>query len=134
MISRRQFIAISTLTAVGLAGAVSVYSWWDTPAASPYTKLSEREGKFLSGLSAAAFPAGAAIPLSGGEARLDRFFDELLNTMPEENAVLIKLLLQGLDKTSVFWYGSSFHTLWPWFTARPVPLRRAPESYVDFTP
>ena len=103
---------MSTLAAAGIATVGgTVYSWWDAPAASPYTRLSQREADFLSALSAAAFPAGASIALDGGTARLDRFFDTLLDSMPEDNVTLIKFLLQGLDKASIGWFGSSFHAL-----------------------
>jgi hypothetical protein len=112
MISRRQFIAVSAMTAAGLAAiGGNLYFWWDAPPSSPFSRLAEREGAFLTALSSAAFPAGEEIDLDGGAARLDRFFDELLKSMPEDNVRLIKLLLQGLDRATMPFYGASFHSL-----------------------
>jgi len=113
LISRRQFVSISiaTSTAVALLGAGTIWSWWDIPPSESFATLHENEARILRNISAAAFPGGEAITLDGKQARLDRFFDGLLQAMPDENRKLLKLLINGIDNLTLATHYSSYTSL-----------------------
>ena len=112
-ISRRHLLALSAGTAaVGAIGTGGVLiSWWDQPAEDPYLSLSAKEGAFVRAWSGAAFPATQTIPLAGSNAGLDRFFDQMLQSVPSEMENLLKLLLNGLDALPSPSHSASFREL-----------------------
>ena len=98
-VSRRQVLAISGLVAAAGAGGVAlrVVSWWDVPADAPYACLSEREARLADSLAEALFPAGGRPALSGADAGLARFLDDVLDATPAPTAELLRLFLHALD-------------------------------------
>jgi len=112
-ITRRHLLALSAATAaVGAIGAGGLaIRWWDQPPGTPLEILSREEAEIVAAIAATAYPATTAIPLDGGDARLDRFFDQMLLHMPEPVAKLLKLLLHGLDGGTVLTHGSTFTAL-----------------------
>jgi hypothetical protein len=112
-ISRRQLLAISAAAAaVGVIGVGGLgVRWWDQPPSSPLQRLSDEEASIIRAIAGAAFPATDSIPLDGAEADLDRFFDQLLQHIPETPQKLLKLLLHGLDGSTVLTNGASFTAL-----------------------
>ena len=114
-ISRRQLLALGTATstAVGLLGAGTIWSWWDTDPSDSYKSLNDEEAKMIQCIAAAAFPAGDTIPLDGKEAKLDYFFDDLLLSMTNTNRKLLKLLLHAVDKITIPSHLSAFSDLDP---------------------
>jgi hypothetical protein len=112
-ISRRHLLALSAGTAaVGALGASGlVIQWWDQPATAPYKCLSDGEATFVRAWAGVAFPATEPTPMSGDQARLDRFFDQMLQFAPPDATKLLKLLLNGLDAASVPTHGTNFVSL-----------------------
>ena len=102
-ISRRQLLQWTA--ALGLASSVAigvnVSTWWNTDPDTPYVNLNLLEANVVNAISGAAFPAGSTINLNGGQAGLDRFFDELLSAMSSENRTLLKLLLEAIDRATL---------------------------------
>lgn len=112
-ISRRHLLALSAGTAaVGAMGATGLLiEWWDQPATAPYTCLSDGEATFVRAWAEVAFPATESTPISGAQAGLDRFFDQVLQFAPPDASKLLKLLLNGLDAASVPTHGTTFVSL-----------------------
>jgi hypothetical protein len=112
-ISRRHLLALSAGTAaVGAMGATGLLvEWWDQPPTAPYKCLSDGEATFVRAWAGVAFPATKSTPMSGGQAGLDRFFDQVLHFAPPDAAKLLKLLLNGLDAACVPSHGTSFVSL-----------------------
>ena len=112
-ISRRQFLALGAATsaAVGLLGGVTIWSWWDIPPSDSYQTLHEDEARTLRHIAGAAFPGGETIALQGKDAKLDRFFDELLLSMGDNNRKLLKLLINSLENLTKVTHFSAFSNL-----------------------
>jgi len=112
-ITRRHLLALTAATAA--AGAVGTsgiaLKWWDQPANAPHINLSSDEAHFIRVWSGVAFPPTRNITISGSDADLDRFFDELVGSMPETPAKLLRLLLHALDHASMPTHGSRFTDL-----------------------
>jgi hypothetical protein len=112
-ITRRHLLALSagtTAAAAVLAGSVAT-QWWNQAADAPFTVLENEEAAFVRAWAGAAFPATTTIPLAGHRADLDRFFDQMLFTMPAETGKLLRLLLHALNHTSVPTAGARFTSL-----------------------
>lgn len=115
-LSRRQLLAFAALsTAVVGAGGVGLVasSVWDTPPASGFTYLSASEAAFVGALAAAAFPATQAIPHSGADLDLSRFFDAAIGGLPPGKIKLIKVGMTALNALSVPSHGARFTQLDP---------------------
>ena len=114
-ISRRHLLALLAASAasVGLVGGSVAVRWWDVPAEAPFQHLSTAEATMVRAWSAAAFPAGPAAALDGGDAALDRFFDALLGALPATQRKLMKLLLHALDSAALPLAGGFFCGLGP---------------------
>jgi len=112
-ITRRHFIALGAATAVSatLVGTTALVNWWDTTPEEPYQTLDQHEANVLRHFAAASFPSGDTIPLDGGKAQLDRFFDTIVLSMTDENRKLLKLLIQAIDKLSLPLHFSTFSNL-----------------------
>lgn len=99
-ISRRHLLAATA--AVAVAGTLSVgglaLHWWDQPPDAPYRALSADEAELTRALAAAAYPPGGEPALSGAEAGLDRFLDEVLLAMPAFQRQGLKALLHLLGQ------------------------------------
>ena len=111
--TRRQLLRWTT--ALGFAstvvGTVQLYRWWDTAPEAPFVNLNILEANVVRAVGSGAFPSGETIDLDGGEASLDRFFDTLLTSMTNENRVLLKLLLEAVERTSLISHGTFFTSL-----------------------
>jgi len=109
-ITRRHLLALGAATAVvGTVGAGGLaIRWWDQPAEAPFKVLSTEEASIIRAIAGAAYPATTTIEIAGENAGLDRFFDALLEHVPDGPATLLKLLLHGLDGGTVLSHGSTF--------------------------
>ena len=112
-ISRRQVLAaaaavpvVGTLAAGGVA-----WRWWDRPPGAGLQRLSEDEHDFVQALAEAWIPPGGDPPLSGADARLGRFLDEVVAGMEPGMAREFKLLLQALDDLPLPTRFSTFRAL-----------------------
>ena len=81
----------------GLAAGTTAWRWWDRPAADGLLALSSDEHDFTQALAEAWMPAGGDPPLSGADAQLGRFLDQVVDGMPPAGGRELKLLLQALD-------------------------------------
>jgi hypothetical protein len=112
-ISRRAILA--TAAAVPVAGGLAVggvaWSWWDRPAGAGLRALSQDEHDFVQALAEGWFPPGGEPPISGAEAELGRFFDDLVAAMGEGSRRELKLLLQALDDATWPTHGGPFRGL-----------------------
>ena len=140
-ITRRHLLAAATATAAAAAvcaGGIGA-SWWDTDPGTGFDNLSATEATFVRSISAAAFPAGQMIDLSGGDADLDHFFDEMISGMPSLTGDLLKLLVNALEHLTVPTHGARF-TLLPldarqaaldgWLSSGQAEVRGAVQSLV----
>jgi len=98
-ITRRHVLAaMGAVPVVGALGAGAVaWQWWDRPAGDGLKALSVDEHAFVQALAEAWMPHGGTPPISGAEARLGDFFDDVVGAMAPDQAVELKLLLQALD-------------------------------------
>ncbi|MEQ1570278.1 MAG: hypothetical protein ABMA64_31880 [Myxococcota bacterium] len=98
-VTRRQLLAVgAAVPAIGAAGAAGLgWRWWDRPVADGLRALSADEHDFVQALAEAWLPPGGDPPLSGAQAELGRFFDEVVAAMTPGTARELKLLLQVLD-------------------------------------
>lgn len=113
--TRRQLLRWTTTLGIAstVVGSIQLYSWWDTDPEAPFVNLNTLEASVVRAVGRGSFPSGETIDLDGGEANLDRFFDTLLTSMTDENRVLLKLLLEAVERTSLVSHGSFFTSLSP---------------------
>lgn len=102
-ITRRQVLAASAAVPVlgGLGLGTAVWSWWDRPAGAELQALSPDEHAFAQALAEAWMPRGGTPELSGADARLGDFLDQLIAAMHPQRGRELKLLLHGLDHLPV---------------------------------
>jgi hypothetical protein len=112
-ITRRHVLAaLAAVPALGGLGAVGVaWRWWDRPPGAGLRCLSTDEHDFVVALAEAWLPAGGEPALSGADAELGVFLDDVLSGMVPATATELKLLLQALDDLPFFTYGASYRTL-----------------------
>ena len=140
-ITRRHLLALSagtTAAAALMAGGVAT-QWWDHPPDAPLSVLKTEEARFLRAWAGTAYPATPDIPLKSAQAGLDRFFDDMLQTMPEDSAKLLRLLFNALDALTLPTDGTAFSLLPParqsevfeaWIHSDVDPFRSATQSLV----
>jgi len=101
-VTRRQALALSGLVAA--AGATGLgfraASWWNAPAGVALICLSAREAQVIDSMTEALFPPGGRPALSGADAGLSRFLDEVLDVMPAPTDQLLRLFINALDDTA----------------------------------
>lgn len=102
-ITRRQVLAATA--ALGGAAAVgagtTAVRWWDRPPGKDLETLSDAEHAFVQSVGEAWMPPGGEPAISGAEARVGDFIDDVLVTMPAEQRRLLKLLIHALDERTV---------------------------------
>ena len=115
MPSRRKLITytLSTLVIAPIASSLVVYQWWNTAPDAPYTHLNTLEAQTVRLVSRAAFPKGSKHKIDGGDINLDRFFDGFIGHLNEQNASLLKLLLEGLERMPIISHASYYSSLSP---------------------
>ena len=100
--TRRQLL--TTLTALGVAsagGTALVGSrWWARPAGQGLSVLSDDEHEFLQAVAEAWMPRGGEPEVSGADANLGVFMDQLLAQSDESITGPLKALFQVLDDTT----------------------------------
>jgi hypothetical protein len=98
-ITRRQLLAAlaSVPIAGGLAATGAAWQWWDRAPGDGLRCLADDEHDFVQAFAEAWMPRGGTPHLSGADAQLGRFFDDVLSGMVHEQATELKLLLQVLD-------------------------------------
>ncbi|TNE85101.1 MAG: hypothetical protein EP330_27245 [Deltaproteobacteria bacterium] len=84
-----------------LGGGAVGWSWWDRPPGEGLKALSVDEHAFVQALAEAWMPPGGDPVISGAEAGLGHFMDDLLGPMVPGQAKELKLLLNLLDDFTV---------------------------------
>lgn len=112
-ITRRHVLAATAAAtlATALGGAGLTASWWNRPPAEGLLALSPDEYAFAQAIAEAWLPPGGTPALSGADANLGAYLDEVLSRMEPTNGKLLKLLLQALDDRPMVPHGRSFHRL-----------------------
>ena len=72
-------------------------SWWDAPAGGGFLCLSPREAQLIDSMAEALFPPGGTPALSGRDAGIARFLDEVIDGVPGPTHELLRLFLHALD-------------------------------------
>lgn len=111
--TRRMVLAATG--AVAVAGALGVGTtamrWWDRAPGAGRKVLSDDEYGFAQAVAEAWLPPGGDPPISGAEADLGSFLDDVVAGMEPATARELKLLLQVLDDLSVPTRLSAFRNL-----------------------
>ncbi len=98
-LGRRHVIA--AMAAVPVAGTIgigaTVWSWWDRAPGEGLKSLSPDEYQIVQALAEAWMPPGGEPALSGAEANLGAFFDDLVYGMQESSRAELKMLLHIVD-------------------------------------
>lgn len=102
-ITRRQILAAAAAVPVvgALAAGGVAWRWWDRPPGAGLKRLSTEEHAFVQAFAETAFPPGGEPPLSGADAELGWFVDDLVDGMEPGMRVDFKLLLHALDDWTV---------------------------------
>jgi hypothetical protein len=112
-ITRRHLLAATG--AVSVAGTLSVggtlYSWWDRPPGEGLSHLSLEEWNFVQALGEAWMPPGGNPALSGAEARVGDFLDEVVGNMATTQGKLLRVLIRLLDHATLPTRGARFASL-----------------------
>lgn len=113
MLTRRHVLA--AMAAVPVAGALGGGSlalrWYNKGPAAGRILLSSDEYDFIQSLAEAWMPPGGVPALSGADADLGAWFDELLTHMAPNQQTLLKLLVQILDDVPLVTDASTFRGL-----------------------
>ena len=122
-VTRRHFLAASAALAAGplAVGGVAV-SWWNQPPQAPLRHLSATEIAFFDALADAIFPPGGTPALSGRDAGVCRYIDQVLQGMAETQRDLLRLALHALDSLAWEQAGATL----PELAARPAPGSGSP--------
>ena len=112
-ITRRQVLAATAaVPVVGALGAgATAWSWWDRPAGQGLKALSTDEHAFIQSMAEAWMPRGGRPELSGADAELGYFVDDVVAAMDRHTRKEIKILFHALDHLPVPRRGSTFQGL-----------------------
>lgn len=112
-LTRRHVVAmLAALPVAGGAGLGALaWRWWDRPAGDGLRALSDEEYAFAQALAEAWMPPGGDPPLSGAEADLGGFLDEMVAGLDPDSRRLIKALLRVLDDGCVPLRGARYVSL-----------------------
>jgi hypothetical protein len=112
-ITRRQLLAAAAAVPVigGLGAGGLAWRWWDRPAGAGLKRLSADEHAFVQALAEAWMPRGGDPELSGADARLGDFMDDVVDGMDRPAGRELKLLMQVLDDLTVPTHLAPFRTL-----------------------
>jgi len=112
-ITRRQVVAAAAAVPVvgGLAAGTTVWRWWDRPAGEGLKMLSAEEHTFIQALAEAWMPPGGTPALSGADARLGDWMDDVVNAMEPQTAKELKLLMHAMDALPLATRLRPFHSL-----------------------
>jgi hypothetical protein len=133
-ITRRHVLAaMGGLAAAGAVGVgTTAWRWWDRPPGEGLAALSAEEHGFAQALAEAWMPPGGEPAISGAEARMGDFLDQVVASMAVQQGKLFRLLLHLLDEETVLTDAARFQNLslerrqevlagWlgsPWFAQR----------------
>ena len=112
-LTRRHLLAALAAMPVagGLGAAGAAWRWWERPAGEGLKALSASEADFVDALAEAWMPPGGDPPISGREARVAQFFDDVVAGMAPGSGSELRLLLRILDDLAVPFAGAPFRTL-----------------------
>jgi hypothetical protein len=112
-ITRRQVLAAGAAVPVvgGLCACGVAWRWWDRAPGEGLRALSTDEHDFVQAAAEAWMPPGGDPPISGAEARVGVFIDELVAAMSPAAGRELKLLFQALDDLAVPGHLSAFRHL-----------------------
>jgi hypothetical protein len=102
-LSRRHVLAAmgAVATAGALGAGVKAWTWWDTDPGAGLEALSTDEHDFVQALAEAWMPPGGEPALSGADAGLGRWMDDLVAAMSDASANELKILLQLFDEATI---------------------------------
>lgn len=104
--------ALAALPLIGAMGAGGLYlRWWDRPPGAAHQALSDDEYATIQALAEAWMPAGGLPHLSGADAKVGVFVDDLVAHLPHPERELIKLLIQALDDATLPRHFAGFRSL-----------------------
>ncbi len=113
-VTRRHVLAATGAIALvaSTTGLVLHRRWWDHPPGSGHEALSKHEYDVVQAIAEAWMPPGDGPPdLSGSEANVGAFVDEITSRMPSQQRKLFKMLLHILDDTTLAIDYKPFHEL-----------------------
>ncbi len=97
-ITRRQvLIATGAVAVAGALAGATAWRWYDRPPGEGLLALSPDEHDFVQALGEAWMPSGGTPALSGADAALGHFLDEVVAGMEGATGKEFKVLLQALD-------------------------------------
>ncbi len=112
-ITRRQILAAAA--AVPVAGALGagavVWRWWDRPPGQGLKALSVEEHGFIQAMAEGWMPRGGTPELSGADARIGDFVDDVVAAMHHRTGAELRLLMHALDHLTVPVCGARFQHL-----------------------
>jgi hypothetical protein len=102
-VTRRHVLAVlaGTATATTLGAGSVLWSWWDRPKGADLNALSADEFDFIQAMAEAWMPPGGEPSLSGADAGVGYFMDDLVAAMAPAQGRELKLLIQLLDDITV---------------------------------
>jgi hypothetical protein len=111
--TRRTVLATSAALAAASAFGAGVMGarWWDRDPAHGLKTLSADEHDFLQAMADAWMPPGGIPALSGADAQLGLFVDDLLTGVLPTNRRLLKLLMQALDDLTLPTHLAAYRSL-----------------------
>jgi hypothetical protein len=99
---RHVLAAMGAVAAAGAVGAgTTAWRWWDAPAGDGLKALSRDEHDFVQALAEAWMPRGGEPELSGADAELGRWMDDVVDGMPAPSGRELKVLLQLYDESTI---------------------------------
>lgn len=112
-ITRRQVLAAAAaVPVVGALGAgATAWSWWDRPAGAGLKVLSTEEHAFVQALAEGWMPRGGRPELSGADAKLGDFVDDVVAAMDPRTGTELRLLFHALDALPIPRRGGYFQSL-----------------------
>lgn len=117
-LTRRHVLAVAAAVPVvtALGGGALALRWYDKAPGQGLSMLSQDEYDFVQALAEAWMPPGGVPALSGADADLGGWFDELLTHMAPKQGTLLKMLLQVVDDSTLLSDATAYRFL-------PLPRR-----------
>lgn len=112
-VTRRMVIGVTGLLGMMAVGGVGlrIASWYDRDPSTGFACLESGEAELLDALAEAWFPPGGTPALSGAEAGVAAYLDELFSMMDEPTPSLLRTLLHAIDDWSRLAHGGPFALL-----------------------
>ncbi len=117
-VTRRQVLAaVAGVSVAGaLGGGAAAWTWWRRPPGAGLHHLSTEEHDFVQALAEAYFPPGGVPRISGAEAELGAYMDDMVAAAAPALQTQLRLLLSAVD-------GASLPTHFRWFRQLDLATR-----------